>query len=470
MKNKKSLFWMLSLFIFSIACFLLFCYHLDTDYFWHIKAGEYMFKNGVLTHDVFSWYMAGKYWMSHEWLFEVILYGLKYLFGGIHVYIYCILCIIGICSLTFFPNFKNIQKNVAYSLVFLSFFMFLMAFFVQARPHMISLCLLALTIWFLTDLYRNKESKKIYFLPIISLIWANVHGGSSNLPYLLCFLFFVGGLFSFQFKKIEAKKFSKKQLKKYFWVMILCMIAVCINIHGFKMFVYPYQNMMDKTMISTISEWQSTTLNEWYNYAFYAFLVFLMFTVLFSDKKIQWMDLLLMGFVSYLGLKSIRFWAFAPIVMSYIIFDYVEERKLDQGTYVGIGILSLFFIGCLFVFFPSTNSYYLQLDPEVISILKKEKPKRLYNMYDLGGELIYHDISVFVDGRADLYSSYNYEDYLHISRLERDYVSLIDKYDFDYFLVTINYPICTYLKYDNQYELIYQYKDVYLYKKIVNEG
>jgi hypothetical protein len=154
--------------------------------------------------------------------------------------------------------------------------------------------------------------------------------------------------------------------------------------------------------------------------------------------------------------------------MSYIIFDYVEERKLDQGTYVGIGILSLFFIGCLFVFFPSTNSYYLQLDPEVISILKKEKPKRLYNMYDLGGELIYNDISVFVDGRADLYSSYNYEDYLHISMLQDDYVSLIQKYDFDYFLVSTDYPISTYLKYEDQYEKIYQKGNVLLYKKIVN--
>ena len=67
-------------------------------------------------------------------------------------------------------------------------------------------------------------------------------------------------------------------------------------------------------------------------------------------------------------------------------------------------------------------------------------------MYDYGGELISNNIEVFIDGRADLYSSYNYKDYLNISKLENDYVKLINKYDFDYFLVDDAYPIYTYLE------------------------
>ena len=86
-------------------------------------------------------------------------------------------------------------------------------------------------------------------------------------------------------------------------------------------------------------------------------------------------------------------------------------------------------------------------------------------MYDYGGELIYNDIDVFIDGRADLYSKYNYEDYLNISYLEQDYVKLINKYKFDYFLVNERYPIYTYLKYNSNYELVYKYKNTYLYKE-----
>ena len=114
-----------------------------------------------------------------------------------------------------------------------------------------------------------------------------------------------------------------------------------------------------------------------------------------------------------------------------------------------------------------TLSNDLLLDDEVITILKREKPTRLYNMYDYGGILIYNDIEVFIDGRADLYSKYNYKDYLDISCLKGDYPKLIEKYNFDYFLVSDEYQINTYLKYNDQYEVIYKNikKGFYLYKK-----
>lgn len=87
-------------------------------------------------------------------------------------------------------------------------------------------------------------------------------------------------------------------------------------------------------------------------------------------------------------------------------------------------------------------------------------------MYNYGGELIYNDIKVFIDGRADLYSNYNYEDYLNISKLENDYVKLINKYDFDYFLVNDNYSIYIYLKYSDDYKKIYDKKNISIFKKI----
>ncbi len=448
----------------SLCLFLLVCFHAEPDYFWHIKAGEYMLKHGVLTKDVFSWFVSGKYWMSHEWLFEVLLAGLKTLFGKYHVFIYCFLGFILLYSLLYFPNKKGFSKNISYSFIMISFLGILSIFFIQARPHILSFSFFAFTIWVLYDLYQNKDSKKIYFLPLVSILWANFHGGSSNLSYLLCFLFFVVGHFRFQFKKIEANPISKIQKKKYFLVMILCMIGVCINIHGFKMFLYPYQNMMNTTMIENILEWQPTTLGVWYHYIYFAFLITMLFTFLFSEKKISFIDLVLFGFVAYLGIKSIRFWLYGPIAMLYIVFDYVRTRKIDKGTVFFTILISIFFIvGFSLNINPPKESY--ALSDKMISTIKSENPKRLYNMYDYGGELIYHDIKVFIDGRADLYSSYNYEDYLSISKFEHNTLKLIEKYDFDYFLVELNYPITTYLKSSDEYQLIYQEKNTFFYKK-----
>ena len=97
-----------------------------------------------------------------------------------------------------------------------------------------------------------------------------------------------------------------------------------------------------------------------------------------------------------------------------------------------------------------------------------EMAVHFYNMYDYGGILIYNNIKVFVDGRADLYSKYNYKDYLNISALKGDYPKLIDKYDFDYLLVSDKQQLSTYLKYSDKYELVYKNKDkgFVLYKTI----
>ena len=341
--------------------------------------------------------------------------------------------------------------------------------FIQVRAYLISFLLLSITIYLLIDLYHNSESYKIYFLPLITIIWANVHGGSSNLPYLLCFIFFIIGHFSFQFKKIESKRLKKKQLYRYFIVMILCIISVCINIHGIKMLTYPYLNMFDTVMIDYIMEWRSTTLHESFHYVYFAYLLFLLLTFLFSSKKIQLIDFVLFLICTYLGLKSIRFWAFTPIIMSYVIFSYVGKSN-NKGFTGSVIILSTFL---LFVFllndsFSKLNNSKQNISSETISMISKANPKKLFNQYKYGGELIYHDIPVFIDGRADLYSGNYFNDYLSIINLKNNAISLIRKYNFDYYLLSGEDPLYTFISNSEEYELVYNDKNIYFYKKIVN--
>ena len=331
---------------------------------------------------------------------------------------------------------------------------------------------LALTIWFLYDLYQNENSKKIYLLPLVTILWANCHGGSSNLSYLFCLIFLIGGLFSFEFGKIRAKKMSKKQLHKYLLVMFMCMGCVCLNIHGIKMFLYPYQNMLDTVMVQNISEWKPTTLSEASHYPYFILLIIIVIILLVSKKKIELIDFLLLGIVVFLGLKSIRFWGYTYIVLSFVIFNYVEKRKIDNLSTLVIIVVSCMFLG-MFIGnkqMIKTNINKKYLNDKIINIVKNQKPQRLYNMYNYGGELIYNNIDVFIDGRADLYSGNNYEDYLNLSYLKGDFVKIMDKYNFDYYLIDNTYPIYTYLKYNQDFDIVYKSKKVTLFKKRQSES
>ena len=455
---------------FLLVCFSLFMtmlFHKESDYLWHVKAGEYMVKNkGVLTKDVFSWFMSGKYWMSHEWGFDVLIYLLKSLFGKSHLFIYPFLCITGLLLILFFSNKKNYLKNIIFSLFWIIGFL-IFCVYMQARPHLLSFSFVALTIWFLYDLFNNEKSKKIYFLPLVTLFWTNFHGGSSNLSYILCLIFLVVGLFKFNFTKVSAARLGKKQILKYLSVALICALVICINPHGVKMLSYPYLNIADSVMVNFISEWQPTVLSNSSHYPYFILVIFIVGVMLLSKEKIKFIDLALLGISIVLGLKSIRFWGYTYIFMSYVVFNYINERKIDRGT-----TRILFLLGSLFLVIFMTNYEILDkeyskkvISDEMISTIKKESPKRLYNMYDYGGELIYNDIEVFIDGRADLYSKYNLSDYSDISMLKGDYIKMIEKYDFDYFLVNRKYPINTYLGYSDDYEVLLDNKDTILYKK-----
>ena len=92
-KNKDDL-----IFLFFIICSclgMMIFTRSDSDHFWHLTAGKYMLKNHtILTHDIFSWFVNGKYWMSHEWLSEITLGIFNGIFGKYHIIVFCFFIII----------------------------------------------------------------------------------------------------------------------------------------------------------------------------------------------------------------------------------------------------------------------------------------------------------------------------------------------------------------------------------------
>lgn len=462
-KRRLELSFFLFLLVFSLILMLFL--RMDIDYFWHFKAGEYMVQHStILTHDVFSWSLFGSSWISHEWLFEVFIYILECLLGSFHLFFYVFVLTLSLILFLYFSQKREYLKNVPFSLLWTAFFSLIFTG-LSGRPQLISFLFLAVSVWIVFYFFYHPTSKKIYFLPIISLLWANIHGGSSNLPYLLCFLAAFCGLFEFSYKKIEAVRLEKRQIITYFVVGILCMLMLIINPHGITMLFYPYQNMGDSLMLSTIAEWQPSNLNQLSHYGYFIFSFLVLIILIFSKKKIRFIDAVFYIMFLYLGLKSIRFWFFSYIVFSLFIFYYIPQRRVDRYSCP----LILLFSCVLFSIFITNFSYSKvifdnTLADQVIDILKKEKPKRLFNYYDYGAYLIYQNIPVFIDGRADLYSKTIYKDYQDISRLRYQFPTLIFKYQFDYFIIPKKTGLFSYLKENDNYDLIYLDQECALFK------
>lgn len=463
----KKFNWKLFLIFTGIMLLAIFSFGYGYDYYWHVKIGEYMVTDlKIPYYDVFSWYGISKnlYWMSHEWLSEVIIYGYEFLFKDFGPIIFNISMYLILILVLFKFNKEKFEKNKIFTFIWALLGVIIFSRVMLPRPHMISYILLAFTIYVLYDNFNNKDSKKIYFLPLISMLWANFHGGSSNLPYVLCFIFLVVGLFKFKFGKIESDRISKKQIKKYIICGLLSIGAILINPHGLKMITYPYINMGDNLMISNITEWASPSLNNPGDYGDFIVLGVIILTMIITKKKIKLIDLIILGAFLVLGFKSLKFMSLLYIVATFIVFNFVEELKFKIPNSMVIIILIAIILSFGIMTPRLIERYNKKVIPdEIIDYIKEEEPERLFNYYGYGGYLIYNDIPVFIDGRADMYSKYNFQDAIDIESRGYDY--LLEGYDFDMFVIPTNIPLNIHLSTNDNYIVTKQIEDVIIYEK-----
>jgi hypothetical protein len=467
---------------------------LGNDFWWHVKAGEWMVNNrGIPYIDVFSWFAKENdiLWVSHEWLSDVFFYVIHAFFGDIGIFILSLFSAIGMSMLIVIRNKHGIKINILLSLLYLIPIIGMFPTFFYGRPQLISYFLLYGTLYCLYRYKEDESTKSIYFVPFISLLWSNFHGGSSTLPYILCFIFMFSGIFKFSIGKLDGEKLSKRQLRTYLVVGILSILTLVINPHGLQMLTYPFANMGDSFMQSVISEWASPDAKELPQlFSYFLPLVVVGISLIITDKKIRIVDLLIFLFFTYMFFRSARFSILFFIASTFFSFRYFIPRevkpmktKLDSGIFYMIIVFfiatNIFSIFTMFNTFREGKIISVVLDMEFIELIKEEEPERLFNDYNFGETLIYNDISTFVDGRADVFSQYNLHDAISLLLLKQTETSnenkifnpedIIEKYNFDAFLIDSERSLAVYLKSNpEKYELLLEDGNA-VYFKVVSK-
>ena len=107
-----------------------------------------------------------------------------------------------------------------------------------------------------------------------------------------------------------------------------------------------------------------------------------------------------------------------------------------------------------------------------VNVIKKDNPKRIFNDYNVGESLIYNEIPVFFDGRADLYAQDNIlADGMSLMYLENinedrtlgyiDVDEMIEEYEIDSIIILKSRPLYTYVSsHTKKYQMIYEDDEV----------
>lgn len=439
------------------------------DYWWHVKVGEWIIENGeVPKTGIYSWYAQENNlsWFAHEWLAEIVLYLFTMLFGrnGGIIYLFCTITLVSV--LLYCYNYKGYMKNLAFSSLWAFIGFLAIGTISTARPHMLTISLFTILIHICEQIKKNENYKLYLLFPLISLFWANYHGGSSNLVYIIPIIYFVTNSFSFNYGKLESIKTRKTY--RYLILALTNAIAIFFNPRTYQLYYYPYSYTEEHAKY--ISEWQSPSLTNGGGFAI-AFIILICLIFFFTKIKINFSDLAIVGCFMLLTLKSIRFDAWLYIVATMVIFKYIREIQ-DKSIYKWLAyefaILGIAFL-CYFGYcYYKGDTYIKQNVPnEVIDILKTDDYDKLLNYYDYGSYLIYEEIDTFIDGRADMYSGYNFKQEVEGNRFTYDYTSkqFIEEFNFDMFLVPAKSYMSYYLESNTDlYENLFKDDTIVLYK------
>ena len=108
--------------LLSALGILIFCFSSGiggNDFWWHVKAGEYICKYyTVPTKDIFSWvrFEVEIPWIAHEWLSEVIFYGLFRFLGVMGIFWFSLCAAVLMLVLLWNQAKPYLQDNIVISL------------------------------------------------------------------------------------------------------------------------------------------------------------------------------------------------------------------------------------------------------------------------------------------------------------------------------------------------------------------
>lgn len=452
------------------------------DIWWHIRTGELILSEGFPKVDVFSFTAAGRPWILHEWGCEVIFFFLYNTFDVAGLVVLRAL----IASLIFgllFKLFLRLKVNLFLAVLLVIAASAALTADFLIRPQMFSVLFFILTFFIYNEYKMHARRKILYFLPVIFVVWINLHGG-----FIVGFLFLGLCIIGETVDNLLVHKtfFSPDQSRTnaLFGVCVLSFMTCLFNPNTYKGLLYPLlYGSKEAIPLHYIAEWQPAS---WTNdKVFILLILFFMIIVSLSKSRFQLqqlMPIIFFAFYTFLHHRIVSFFALVTLLfmgphLQYLIQFYYNEMTAFFGPSVRNHLYSfsnyLSDRSFFFTKIENTNKYHITLTILLvfissvlitgnlssllpigvswdrfptgnIKVLKKFRPEgNIFNKYRWGGILIkeFPNNKVFIDGRIDVYGPSIAAEYETVLELKKGWKDILSKYNVSHILVDKNSTI-----------------------------
>ena len=439
----------------------------DADFWWLLRAGRYMVETRSFpTADPFSATAQGAEWLNHAWGFELVAYGVYALAGTTGV-----IFLQGLAASATFGVLYGLlrQEGVGrgWSLGLLSLGALATHGFWSPRPQLVTYLLLAVFARILAD-YQAGRQNRLWWLPILTVVWANLHGGFLAGPALvaLCAAGEVVGWALGDDTGRDGGLARARVLTLWFAASVVASLANPFHYHAL---LFPFQVMGDRTSQAWIIEWASPPFGHPQVLVLEFMLGLMLLLALGTARPVPWRDLMVLVPLVHLAFQATRNTPLLVIVATPILGRAVAScagahwaRLPTLGRRaVALGALGLVLSACSLVAGSRQPAQVLSafrpafgvadtLPAGAVAFLRREGRRgALWNEYVWGGYLIWHlypELRVSIDGRMAVYGPARFGEHLAVTELRPGWQDVLARLEVNAAVVRTGSPLVAALR------------------------
>ncbi|MEI6083650.1 MAG: hypothetical protein WCS70_05045 [Verrucomicrobiota bacterium] len=451
--NLGVMIWLVFFLMLSLSNWRLVMISADGDPALHRRIGEWMIENRtVIDREQFSHTKFGAPLISKEWLSEVIYAGASLAFGWNGV----VLLAAALIATTLWLVHRQLLA-AGTDVLLATAVVLLTAFGVTnhwlARPHLVTHILVVVFGWLLHDYRLGRCSARRLFatLPVLMLLWTNLHGAFFT-GFILLGIFFLGAIF-------ERHRDRALVLAG---VSAACLAASLVNPNGWHLHAQIVGFLRTPELSGMVNEFRSPNFHSGSAHGLLLELFAVALLLLVVRPVLPATEILLLGVWGYFALHSTRNIPILGLVAAPILARHLqaflryplwlrlcaraEEMQRSTG---GAATVALAVAGVLLIVArPGWDSAILpnRVPAAAVEFIRANPSAvrgEMFNDYGWGGYLLWAlpERKVFIDGRNDFFGKELVGEFNTVDETKPGWEAVLQKYQVGWTILPVKHPL-----------------------------
>ena len=405
------------------------------DLAYQVRAGGIMLDtHHFLTTDLFTFTVARHQWLNQQWAAEVLFAAVWRVGDWDGIAVTWGLTVGAVSLFVFLACRAAGASTVSSALLTLAGYLVGVQILTR-RPQLIGVLLFAAVQWVVAT--RRGSPQRLWLVPIVVLVWANVHGS-----FVLAFVLLA-------FAWLEDYATGRATARRLATVGAASAIATLINPFGVRVWFYVVDVVDNPTVSGRVAEWAPPSVRTPIGFVFLSS-VLAVFAILATSKpRASWRTVFALSFFALLGMTALRgivWWALAFPVLVAPSIQGVLERPATRSWLNAVFLVALCVL--LAVALPlgrgvdpaSGGPAVLTFAPEhLVAAAAETVPAGTHvftsEVYGSWVEFSAPQLPVFVDPRIELFPDQVWNDYFKVSEGHEGWDKVLARWDVDVVIV-----------------------------------